>query len=684
MAIIGVYFVLSSKLKSFLLMIRSASKYWMLGFSVLFSLPTVAVSSSDELLTAEQALARLSLKQVSYSQHQEEYLNAITDVLVAERKGIWKHLEKEKADTELAEGITQPTQNNLTLIEASLYHYFGMQDEAEKRYKNVIKQSTAHLPTAFLLLSRYYYQQQDYSNVLKWISKVDESQLSEEQIGFKYLYELDAYIRLGKKKKALALLASLDEQQWLPVLSYNSDRLINNTTQQQGSSLEKADETNQAWFDWNEEDLSPLMRELEAQKFLQLGMDASKKKHWAAAVSHFKQVPTETMRTVEARRWLAWSLMNDGQLDAASKVWRSLTRSPSYQALDAYAMSANVTEQLGDKERALAWFEQGIDYYADQVETLASLRKENQQGGWFKLIRSTNDTFWSPVQINIQSDEPLFLWTESVWEDQTFQQLLSDHRDLVQISNLLDSKTNYIETFGLMVDNRRLGFQKTTEKIDRMEADARLSSYQREAKAHTQNVDKVANYQDIFAVGTKEQLINQALLERVKTNLDRLKSMKGYARKHKTSSYESRYEHLSRIYFWEMREVFPENYRRYQREVKDLNEKLQDSQKALAKMKDSRAYAPSRFEGYSEKISQLSQFIQQTVNKTQTLRSELRSKVIAMLDEKLAERQRVAQTYLEQSILASARLRDELAFELGDASSSQSLQDQLAMSGGRN
>lgn len=679
--------MLSSKPSIFLSLMPSVSRLTTLMISCLFSASLFAAEKPNTSLTSEQALARLSLKHVSYSHYQDDYLNAITDVLVAESKGIWKQLPSdaslEETNRALQEGITQPSQSNLTLIEASLYHYFGMQNEAEKRYKKVIKQSTTHLPTAFLLLSRYYYQQQDYQNVLKWVLKVDDSQLSDEQKGFKYLYQLDAYVRLGKKKQALELISLLDEQNWLPVLSYNSDRLVKKQNQTAKSSeIKDSNKENESWFSWDDEQLSPLIKELEAQKLLQLGMDATEKSHWASAVHYFKQVPPETLRTIEARRWLAWSLMKDGQLDAASKVWRSLTRSPSYLALDAFAMSASVTEKLGDKERALAWFEQGIDYYSDQVETLIKLRSENQKGEWFSSVQSSNDTFWSPVQMDIQSDTSLYLWTEAVWEDKAFQQLLSDHRDLVQISTLLTSKMDYIETFGLMVENRKQGFKKTTDKIQRMEADLKLNTYRQETKAHNQRLDKVADYQDIYAVGTKAQLINQVLLDRVKENLDQLKAMSGYARKHKTTSYESRYEHLRKLYLWEMRESYPENYRRYQREVKDLNEKLQKSQTALAKMKRSKAYAPSRFEGYSEKIRLLNQHIHKTVTETQTLRSELRTKVIAMLDNKLAERQSVAQTYLEQSILASARLRDELAFELGNVSNGTSLTEQLALNGG--
>jgi len=58
-----------------------------------------------------------------------------------------------------------------------------------------------------------------------------------------------------------------------------------------------------------------------------------------------------------------------------------------------------------------------------------------------------------------------------------------------------------------------------------------------------------------------------------------------------------------------------------------------------------------------------------TISTSKALQEKLRQRVITLLDNKLKERQQVAQSYLEQCILASARLRDEIAYELGAVSS---------------
>jgi hypothetical protein len=92
-------------------------------------------------------------------------------------------------------------------------------------------------------------------------------------------------------------------------------------------------------------------------------------------------------------------------------------------------------------------------------------------------------------------------------------------------------------------------------------------------------------------------------------------------------------------------------------------------------------YAPTRFKGYSEKIADIKTQLAQATAESVTLRDKLKNKVITMLDDSLAARQKVAQRYLEQSILASARLRDELAFELG-SSVPDDASHTLAMDGG--
>ena len=626
-----------------------------------------AVAQSKEEIS-KQAIAKLSLKHVSFSQHQEDYLNAITDVLVAEQKGVWKNLPKDSNKTAEDSKVHHPLKDNLTLLEASLYHYFGMEKEAEKRYRSVVKKKSSHLPTAYLLLARYYHEQEQHKNALKWLSRIEDSELTKEQLSFKYFYHLESLARLGKRKQAIELLNSLDEEDWLPVASYNVDRMTVKGGQV-NAAVEADGEESASWFGASEDTLSPLLQELEAQKFLQEGMDATKDQKWSQAVESFKRVPGNTLRTVEARRWLAWSLMNDDQVESAANVWRVLTRSPVYQVMDAYAMAATTTEQLGDKARALAWFERGIGFYSEQVDHLGLLRKEAEKGQWFQQAETSNDSFWAPVQVSIPATEALYLWTEDVWLDDEFQEVLADHRDLIQLTEFLTAKRNSMESFDFMVETRQQAYEKSLKKLESLDAKNRMATYEKEAKRHTKRVDEVSDYKDVVAVGTKEQLINQALIERVKDNLNKLSAMKGYARKHKTEGYELRYQHLSKIHFWELNESFPSNFRRYQREVNGLNDRLVESVAANGSMQKAKAYAPKRFEGYSKKIDRLNDKLLKTISTSKALQEKLRQRVITLLDNKLKERQQVAQSYLEQCILASARLRDEIAYELGAVSS---------------
>jgi len=643
---------------------------WLISYSHVQAADTIAQSKEQ---TSKQAIAKLSLKHVSFSQHQEDYLNAITDVLVAEQKGVWKDLPETKNKPSEDSKVHHPFKDNLTLLEASLYHYFGMEKEAEKRYQSVVKKKSSHLPTAYLLLARYYHEQEQHKDALKWLSRIEDTELTKEQLSFKYFYQLESLARLGKRKQAIDLLNSLDEEEWLPVASYNVDRMKMKGSQQKNAA-ETDEEDSGSWFGSSEKTLSPLMQELEAQKFLQEGMDATKDEKWSQAVESFKRVPGNTLRTVEARRWLAWSLMKDDQVESAANVWRVLTRSPAYQVMDAHAMAATTTEQLGDKARALAWFERGIGFYSEQVDHLGALRNEAEKGEWFQQAETSNDSFWAPVQVSIPATEALYLWAEDVWLDDEFQEVLADHRDLTQLTELLTAKRNSMESFDFMVETREQAYQKSLKKLQNLDAKNRMAAYTKEAKQHTKRVDEVSDYKDVVAVGTKEQLINQALIERVKANLNKLSAMKGYARKHKTESYELRYQHLSKIHFWELNESFPSNFRRYQREVNGLNDRLVESVAAKDSMQKAKVYAPKRFEGYSKKIDRLNEKLVKTIATSKTLQEKLRQRVITLLDNKLKERQQVAQSYLEQCILASARLRDEIAYELGAApSNSKSL-----------
>ncbi len=609
-------------------------------------------------VSPEQSVAKLSLKHVLYSQYQADYLTAITDVLVSDSKQIWDHLPSPAQEGD------KPLKQNLQLIEASLYHYFGMEKEAEKRYLSVVKNKSSHLPTAYLLLARYYHEQQQYKKSLTWVSKIDSTLLSERNQSLAKFFELDSLLRLGQGKKAETLLSSVSPSEWLPVLAYNSDRIkLANLKSKDNKDLDMMTPL----LEVDEDELVPLQRELLANQMIQQGMDNAKKERWAKAVNFFAQVPVDSMRIVEAKRWLAWSLENNEEVESASRVWRSLTNSSGYQAIDAYIMSATTTEKVGDKSKALAWFEQGIGFYSDQLSILNGLRERLKKAEWFDSVETLNESFWSPVVLNIPANDELYLWTESVWHTESFQQLLADHRDLVQLSALLEEKQGYMSTFDIMVDNREKAFDKATQKISKMEADQRLVAYRKEAENHQGILDSASDYKDVFSIGTKEQLINQQLLQRVKDNIEKLKLMDGYAKKISVEPYEKRHTHLERIQIWEMREAFPSNYRKYQREIRGLMKNLGDSELALQKMKASKAIAPERFEGFSKKIADLNVKVVAVVDQALSLKARLKEASIKQLDQKLIEKERVAQNYLEQSILASARIRDEIANELSSS-----------------
>jgi hypothetical protein len=632
----------------------------------------VFADSEQQTLSSKEAISKLSLKQISYSQHQADYLTAITDLLVAEHKGVWNNLPSldgtESNGFFGGSSVPVPLKQNLTLIEASLYHYFGMELEAEKRYQSVITDQSTHLPTAFLLLARYYHEIKDFSNVLIWANKVDRDKLSEDQQDILDFYTLNAFIHTAQKDKAVAILDELDETNWLPVLSFNARRMF--ATPEGGSE------------DWAQniefEDVTPLLSELYAHQTIQSGIDAVEAGNWGNAVELFKTVPANALRSSEARRWLAWSLLNNEEIAASSEIWHSLTKEPAHLALDSFAMAASTVERLGEKESALVLFQDGIQFYERQVSDIDALRARVADGDWFKSLLVSGESFWAPVHIEIPHEDALYHWTSSTWQLGSFQQLLADYRDLAQMTKLLESKSEYARLFGYMVENREQAFQNTQSKISRMDAAKKLAEYRKQLSDFQNQLDKVADYKDVYSVGDKKQLINQSLLEKIKTNIETLKSMKGYARKHRTSSYEERFQHLEKIYLWEMSEAFPTNYRRFERQVGALADQIAESDVALNKMQKAQDFAPERFKGYSRKVALMDKRLEDAINQSQHLQDQLKTQVLRILDQALIEKQAVAQKYLEQTILAAARLQDELAFELTSIKPSQ---DQLSNGG---
>lgn len=630
---------------------------------------------ADSHITQQQDVARLTLKSVLYAQHQGAFLDAITEVLVADKKQIWQNLPGQTISVEVDDIKTDVSKDqwlpqDLKLIEASLYQFFGMENEAERIFLEAVKKKASHLPTAYLLLAKYYYEQQQWQQAIKWLKKIDHTQLSSQQFNIKQYFLIDSYIHAGEIKKAHAELSVLSEAmsefaselsdqdyQWQHVAAFN----LEGTPSQLAKSLVN-DNTLQLQSD------DPLQRELAAFYALRNGMELAKKDQWGQAVNVFSAVPVNVMVTVEARRWLAWSLMNAERFDDASVIWRSLTELPAHETLDAHIMSAASVEAMGNKPKALGWFERSMVFYTEQLEALEALEREIQQGQWLDYLAS-NSFGWSPKYVSMDGTRQnvsfeFYPWIEKRWQNAEFQQKLSDYQDLSEMTELLKAKSAYMGVFGLMVENRRQGFEKIQTRVNRMNLDDSVKRQQDILLQHQSKLEQVADYKDVISIGDRKQLQDQARLDRVAANIESLKAMGGYAKKINLAPFEKRYENLKRIHFWELNESYPSNFRGYQREIGLLDEAIKETNNALDQMRTAEQAAPKWFVGFDKTIDQLTTKVDITQQQAVLLQQKLKQSLNDELSAEIQQRQALCQRYLEQSILAAARLRDEMAYEL--------------------
>jgi flagellar hook-basal body complex protein FliE len=644
----------------------------------------------DPQVIKQQNIARLNLKSVLYSQHQGAFLDAITEVLVAEKKQIWRHLpgqnnasEVETADSEVSKDQWLP--QDLKLIEASLYQFFGMENEAERIFLEAVKKKASHLPTAYLLLAKYYYEQQDWQQSISWLKKIDNAQLSSQQFNVKQYFLIDSYIHAGDLKKARAELSVLSnamsefaselsdqDYQWQHIATFNLEgrkaSLPKRTYTKQGENASQA-EANVELSSASQLTLDDaLQRELAAFYSLRDGMESVRKDYWPQAVNAFASVPADAMVSVEAQRWLAWSLMKSERFEEASLMWRSLTALPASQSLDAHIMSAASVEAYGNKPKALGWFERSMVFYSEQLEVLETVEAQISQGEWLNNL-SSNNFGWSPKHVVIDSEQidqqvTFYPWIEKRWQNPDFQQKLSDYQGLSEMAELLEAKSAYMGVFDLMVQNRREGFEKIQRKVNQMSLDESVKQQQALLAQHQSKLEQVADYKDVISIGDLKQLQDQARLERVEANIASLKAMGGYAQKINLAPYEKRFENLKRIHFWEMNESYPTNFRSYQREIRLLEEGIGETKTALKQMRSAEKDAPKWFVGFDQTITQLTSKVTQAQQQATQLQAQLKQSLNDDLISDIAARKALCQRYLEQSILAAARLRDEMAYEL--------------------
>jgi prefoldin subunit 5 len=355
-----------------------------------------------------------------------------------------------------------------------------------------------------------------------------------------------------------------------------------------------------------------------------------------------------------------WADAERGDYEAALAPWLRLNKLGSKQpaALEVRLAVPYSFAQLGDRDRAIYFYEQAISYYDTEQADLDAAIQAAESGALLTLLgqADTHESGGWLHDIPTLKDIPSGRYLVDVLAKHAFQENLKDYRDLGFLQELLTGRLANIELLNDMVDARRLAYKSRAPGIRAQLEQQRAQA----AHTHWQTLDAKLKAQvqgnDPLGLATGKEKQQLATLDKVEHTLARLPD--GHKRK---SALQDKGRWLRGILYWQIQSDYParlwevrKQLQQLEQPVKELLVKHQTIEQALENVPDS-------FSGYDQRIEALRQRILSLLPAIQEARDEAGQQIYQLAMQELGARRERLISYRAQARYALARSYDQLA-----------------------
>lgn len=486
---------------------------------LLFLLPALWLSGASAKVVDEPAELRdLYYGEALYQLYQQNYFTSIVHLLAAEQQG---HMQAYDEDPDLLLG--------------GLYLAYGMPDEAQTLFDQVLKEDIAPSihDRAWLQLAKARYRLEQPGAAITAVSKVGNTlpaEASEER------QVLEGLIRLkqGDDAQALVSLSKLQgETEWSHYGSYNRAIALIRTGQTEAGlklleEIGTSDIGNPAkglkdiltsfWGDVAYADESE-MKALKDHANLIRGYILLEQKRPAEARTALEKIRVNGLDTNQALLGVGWAALLEEKPQAALPPWQMLARRDAgdQTVLEVMLAIPYALSTLGDDQQALEFYRQGIDRYGDEIDRLNQAVDAIRQGQLLVALQAK--------LVKDQTNEPneeahrLLSLLPLLLSKNNFQSALQDYRDLLFLQSNLETWQEKIADYQTMLVVRQAAYDNKRPIVEAKLAGAELATHQAE-RDHLQQLLELASSPDepTFSLASSEE---KALLERFE-KIDRL------------------------------------------------------------------------------------------------------------------------------------------------------------------
>jgi tetratricopeptide (TPR) repeat protein len=362
----------------------------------------------------------------------------------------------------------------------------------------------------------------------------------------------------------------------------------------------------------------------------------------------------------EALLGAGWADAERGNYEAALTPWLRLVRIGGNQpaAHEARLAVPYSFAQLGDRERAIYFYEEAIDYYDSEQAGLETAIQAVESGALLKLL-SQADTLESggwlhdaPALEGIPSGRYLV----DVISRHAFQENLKDYRDLGFLQELLTRKLNNIDLLNDMVDTRRLAYEERAPGIREQISQQKAQALQTRWLELSTKLETLSRDNDPLALSTGKEQQQLATLDKVQNTLASLPD--DHKRK---AALQDKARWLRGVLYWQIQSDYPTRRRNVQKQLQHTEQPVEDLLAKHHRIEQALETVPASFTGYDERIETLRQRIHALMPGIRNARDHASQQIydLAMLE--LGARRERLISYRAQARYALARNYDQLA-----------------------
>ena len=602
--------------------------------------PVLALLSGAVIAGADrpQRVQDLHYGEVLFHFYQDDYFTAISHLMAAQKQSLLPH-HRDEAE----------------LLLGGLQLSYGMLAPAERRFTRLLGEDTSPelRNRAWLYLARIAYQRGLHDKALEALQRVDKPDAPDNRAQLAVL-GANIYMAMGRDGEAAA---------WLEQHKAGGDmaaylRINKGIAQLRAGDIEAGRKTldalGQARVDSEE------LRALRDRANLALGYRLLRAGEPEQAHAYLGRVRLRGPFMQEALLGAGWADAERGNFEAALTPWLKLLELDSRQpaAQEARLAVPYSFARLGDRERALYFYEQAIAYYDSEQQKLDRAIADIASGSLLDLLGqadSLESGGWLK-QLPALDDIPSGAYLVDVLSQHAFQENLKDYRDLGFLQAFLKRRLADTALFEDMVDARREAYGARAPQVREYLDEDRATALRARWQALKDTLAAQDRHPDPLALASGRELAQLARLDKVEATLAAIPD--NHPRK---AALRDKARWLRGVLYWQVQDDYPQRLWALRKQISEVEPLLAGIDAHRARLEQALEDVPRGFAGYRQRIDALRARIRSLLPAIHQAREQASRQIHRLAMAELEARRQRLVSYRAQARYALARSYDQLA-----------------------